>query len=45
MDSLSKAQTWDNAHATNINKIKDNILNLPGYKLKDINKIVDTYLL
>jgi hypothetical protein len=29
----------------NINKIKDNILNLPGYKLKDINKIVDTYLL
>ena len=31
--------------AININKIKDNILNLPGYKLKDIDKVVDTYLL
>ena len=28
-----------------INIIKENILNLPGYKLEDINKIVDTYLL
>ena len=23
-----------------INKIKDNILNLPGYKLKDINSVI-----
>ena len=45
MNSLSKSQTLDHSHAIDINKIKDNIINLPGYKLEDINKVVDTYLL